>query len=77
MIAIQIADFFILKHDSSNLDVKWTNFLLWAVGFGIYRVFMKIDTPVGNTLPVMIIVIVLCVVSSNVKQKFVSLNKED
>ena len=36
--------------------------MLWVIGFVIYRLFMRIDTPVGNTLPVMVIVVVLSVI---------------
>lgn len=63
MIAVQIADYFILKKADSlaiSFDVK--NLLIWLVGFVLYRVLMKVDTPVGNTLPDMVITIVLCLI---------------
>lgn len=60
MIAILIADFFILKKDSSKTAMNVKNIVLWVIGFGIYRYFMGIDTVVGNTLPVMLIMLVLC-----------------
>ena len=66
MIAIQIADFFILKNDSCKSDFNFINLSLWVVGFIIYRIFMKIDTPVGNTLPVMVIIAVLCIIINKV-----------
>ena len=69
MIAIQIADNFILKKDSVKKDFDITNLILWIVGFIIYRVFMKVDTPVGNTLPVMIIVIILTAVVGKVRKR--------
>ena len=62
MIAVQIADYFFLKKDYSALSVNKTNIILWLIGFITYRVFMRIDTPVGNTLPVMIIVMILCII---------------
>jgi len=62
MIAIQIADTFILKIDSTKKKVNVINLILWGVGFATYRVFMYIDTPVGNTLPVILITIILCVI---------------
>lgn len=61
MIAIQIADFFILKRDESAGAVNVPNLLVWAAGFVIYRILMNIDMPVGNTLPDMVITIVICV----------------
>jgi len=62
MIAIQIADTFILKKNSTKKKINVINLILWVIGFAIYRVFMYIDTPVGNTLPVILITIILCVV---------------
>lgn len=59
MIAIQITDNFILKKNNINKDFDIGNLSLWFIGFIIYRLFMKIDTPIGNTIPVMIIVILL------------------
>ncbi|MGG7213021.1 putative hydroxymethylpyrimidine transporter CytX [Clostridium nigeriense] len=67
MIAIQIADNFILKKDSTNKNFDIENLILWAVGFAIYRMFMKIDTPIGNTMPVMIITILLTTIIGKVK----------
>jgi len=64
MIAIQISDYFILKRDYSNQDNHWPNLILWLVGFAVYRLFLRIETPLGSTLPVMLIVIVLCVATS-------------
>ncbi|MEG1774699.1 MAG: putative hydroxymethylpyrimidine transporter CytX, partial [Oscillospiraceae bacterium] len=60
MIAILITDFFILKKDRSAQAVYGPNLAIWAVGFAIYRVFMRIDTPIGSTLPVMLLVSLLC-----------------
>lgn len=61
MIAIQIADFFILKKDYSNRSVCITNLILWLVGFVAYRLLMRIDIIIGNTLPDMVITILLCI----------------
>ena len=62
MIAIQIADFFILKNDKSNKEFDVLNLGLWLLGFIVYRYLMGVDTPVGNTLPCMVITIVMSVV---------------
>lgn len=64
MIAIQIADFFILKKDNSEKNVYVTNMVIWALGFVIYRMLMKVDIIVGNTLPDMLITIVLCIIAN-------------
>ena len=63
MIAIQIADFFILKRADSLSDViDVTNIVIWIVGFVLYRYLMGVDIPVGNTLPDMAVTIVICVI---------------
>ena len=64
MIAIQIADFFILKKDTSESVVNVPNLIVWVVGFVAYRYLMTVDIPVGNTLPDMVITIVLCIIVS-------------
>lgn len=56
MIAIMVADYFVLKQDASAQLVSWPNLALWLAGFGLYRYSMSWDLPVGNTLPVMLIV---------------------
>lgn len=69
MIAIQIADFFFLKNDKRNVEFDVLNLVLWLVGFVVYRCFMQIDTPVGNTIPCMIITILLSVVIHKIMKK--------
>ena len=63
MIAIQIADFFILKRADSLSDaIDVTNIVIWIVGFVLYRYLMGVDISVGNTLPDMAVTIVICVI---------------
>ena len=63
MIAVQIADYFILrKADSIDKGFNWRNLIVWLAGFAGYRALMHVDTPVGNTLPDMVITIVLCLI---------------
>ncbi len=63
MIAVQIADYFILKKaDAAEKEFQWINLLIWLIGFIVYRLLMHVDTPVGNTLPDMAITIVLCLI---------------
>ena len=74
MIAVQIADYFILKKaDAAEKEFQWTNLLIWLIGFIAYRLLMHVDTPVGNTLPDMAITIVLCLIVG----KFASRGKEN
>ncbi|MDO4732817.1 MAG: putative hydroxymethylpyrimidine transporter CytX [Bacillota bacterium] len=69
MIAIQIADFFILKQDHSHKAFSPGNLLLWALGFLLYRLLMQIDLPLGSTLPDMLICILLCLLFSRLRQR--------
>jgi len=67
MISIQIVDFFYLKKDNSINNFDYLNLGLWFLGFVIYRIFLKIDTPIGNTLPVMIITAFITIVAAKIK----------
>lgn len=62
MIAIQIADYFILKADKSSKKVDMINAIIWVIGFVLYRYLMTVDIPVGNTLPDMAVTIVIAVI---------------
>ena len=62
MIAIQIADYFILKKSPVRAAASVKNLLIWLAGFIAYRILMGVDTPVGNTLPDMVLTIILCLV---------------
>lgn len=63
MIAVQIADFFFLKRNAEAKTVQTANLIVWAVGFIVYRILMRIDLPLGNTLPDMVITILLCLIA--------------
>lgn len=69
MIAIQIADFFILKQDVSARGVSVKNLLIWLLGFVVYRLLMRVDIIVGNTLPDMAITIALCLLAARFDKK--------
>ncbi|MBQ1491806.1 MAG: putative hydroxymethylpyrimidine transporter CytX [Blautia sp.] len=62
MIAIQVADFFILKKDPVEKHFCISNLIIWAIGFVLYRYLMGVDTPVGSTLPDMALTCILCVI---------------
>ena len=63
MIAVQIADVFILRKERKDSEFNWINLVIWLIGFVVYRWLMTVDIPVGNTLPDMAAVIVLCVIA--------------
>ena len=69
MIAIQIADYFFLKRDSFARNVNAKNLVIWVIGFLLYRLLMGMDLIVGNTLPDMVVTIILCLLANNLGKK--------
>lgn len=69
MIAIQIADFFILNQNKEATAFSVQNLVIWFIGFVVYRVLMHIDIIVGNTLPNMFITIMICVFVSKIRNE--------
>lgn len=69
MIAIQIADYFILKKDRRDSQINLTNAVVWLVGFVLYRFLMNIDMVLGNTLPDMVVTIILCISCNTICKK--------
>ena len=61
MIAVQIADAFILHSDASAKKLSASRMIIWLVGFVIYRILMNIDFVLGNTLPDMLITMFITV----------------
>ena len=59
MIAILIADFFVLHRNHIKESFNWANLIVWAIGFVLYRYLMTVDIPCGNTLPDMVITLVI------------------
>lgn len=69
MIAIQLADFFVLKTDSSEKKIDISRIVVWAIGFALYRLLMKTDFILGNTFPDMIITFLLTITVSILSKK--------
>lgn len=69
MIAILITDFYILKKSSDNKSINIINICIWLVGFVIYRIFMQVDTIIGSTFPVMIVISLICIVVNKLSKK--------
>ena len=69
MIAIQIADFFILKQNKEDHAFSLQNLIIWLVGFVIYRLLMNVDIIVGNTLPDMAITMGICIAVNRFQNK--------
>ena len=62
MIAIQIADFYILKTNKEHKKLNIKNSIIWFVGFVVYRLLMNVDVVIGSTLLDVIITIIICIV---------------
>jgi purine-cytosine permease-like protein len=69
MVAVQIADFFLLKWNCGESRLDVLNAVVWLAGFILYRVLMRVDTPVGCTLPDMAATLLLCVAARSVQRK--------
>ena len=69
MIAVQIADHFLLKRDRFQVSFDTRNLVIWLVGFIAYRLLMSVDTPVGYTLPDMALTVALCVIAEKLLPK--------
>ena len=67
MIAVQIADHFILRRDRFAVADDARNLVIWLVGFLAYRLLMGVDTPVGYTLPAMVLTVLLCILAEKIK----------
>ena len=65
MIAVMLADFFLLKRDSSGMAADWVSFLIWLAGFALYRWLLHVDIPVGSTLPDMLATMILTFLVKN------------
>ncbi len=62
MIAIQIADFFIVKADSSTKKLDIAKSIIWLLGFGLYRLSLTWNFVLGNTILVMAIIFAITII---------------
>ena len=59
MIAILLADYFVLKSDFSEKKLKISRVIIWLIGFVIYRLLMQTDLITGCTIPDMVMTFAL------------------
>ena len=69
MISIQIADFFVLKNDSSAKSIDLQKAVIWILGFALYRISLSLNFILGNTLPVMLIIFAVTVAAQKILGK--------
>ena len=67
MVAVLIADYYLLRKDSSSRRFDPANLLIWLVGFILYRLLMGVDFILGSTLPDMLITVVLCLLVNKLR----------
>ncbi|MCI8755058.1 MAG: putative hydroxymethylpyrimidine transporter CytX [Oscillospiraceae bacterium] len=62
LFAVLMTDYFLLHITQVRQDQRLNgrNLAVWAVGFVLYRLLMRIDCPLGTSLPTMIAVALLC-----------------
>ncbi|MBQ9908401.1 MAG: putative hydroxymethylpyrimidine transporter CytX [Treponema sp.] len=68
MIAILIADFFIVKKDSSAKKIDIAKIIIWIAGFAAYRLLMRVDFILGCTILDMTITFALTVIYGKIKK---------
>lgn len=69
MIAVQIVDYYFIKRDNSKKEISVLNIIVWLLGFIIYRYLMNVNLIIGNTIPSMIITIILALVLNKIFSK--------
>lgn len=64
MIAILIADFFLLHKRECQANFNFSNLFVWLIGFIVYRQLMTMDIIIGSTLLDMLITMLLAILAS-------------
>lgn len=67
MIAILIADFFVVKRDSSEKKVEIAKIIIWILGFVLYRLLMTVDFILGCTILDMVVTFALTALWGKIK----------
>jgi len=62
MVAVLIADYYIVKTDCREKKFDLAGIIIWILGFVLYRFMMKVDTPLGSTIPDMVITMIITIV---------------
>lgn len=55
MVTLLLMEYFVYGSRDISKALRLDNAVLWGVGIILYRLFLSIDTPIGSTVPVMII----------------------
>jgi putative hydroxymethylpyrimidine transporter CytX len=68
MTAIMLTDYFLLGNKEGKELFSKGNLVLWVLGFALYRYFLKLDTPIGSTVVVMVIMMLVCYIVHKLKK---------
>ena len=70
LFAITLTDYFILKKTKPLENaINLRNATLWVIGVVLYRVMMNVDTLLGSTLPTMILLSLVCIVTDKIVKR--------
>lgn len=56
MVGVLFTEYYILGNKSVRHSVSLVNFVVYAIGFVLYRTVLSVDIPTGTTLPVVLVV---------------------
>lgn len=58
LFAVLLTDYFFMRNRSIRPErlINWAALAVWALGVGLYFQFLKLDLPVGATIPVIIVI---------------------
>ena len=69
MIAILLADYFVLKTDFSESRFKVSRLIVWVLGFAAYRLLMRTDLITGCTIPDMVLTFGFTLLAGGIENK--------
>ncbi|RNC28666.1 MAG: Cytosine permease [Candidatus Dichloromethanomonas elyunquensis] len=72
LFAILLADYYIMKNKNidENKRIDWLNTVIWAFGIWIYQRFTTMDLIFGSTLPVMLVIACIFIISKGVFKRW-------
>lgn len=69
MIAVMLADFFVLKQSHEESPFCARNIVIWFAGFLLYRWLMTVDLPLGSTLIDIAATLVICIIAGRIADR--------
>lgn len=69
LVAIILADYYLLRRRGFIGSFNLTNILMWVMGRLIYELFAHLDLPIGNSIPTMLVIFIVCIVVAAVQRR--------